>query len=47
MTVTLWESRAARDASEAAADRLRDEGASNADFEILGVERYEVAVSTL
>lgn len=47
LTVTLWESEEARDASEAAADRLREEGASSTDFEVLGVERYEVAVSTL
>ena len=47
MTVTMWESSEARDASEAAADQLREEGASSAEFEILGVERYEVTVNTL
>jgi heme-degrading monooxygenase HmoA len=47
MSVTLWESKEARDASEQAADALREEGVSSADFELLGVDRYEVAVSSL
>lgn len=47
MTVTLWESKEARDASETGADKLRAEGASAGGLEIVGVERYEVPVSTL
>ena len=42
LTVTLWATREARDESERLAATLRSEGESEAEFEILGVERYEV-----
>ncbi len=47
LTVTLWESAEAREASESAAAGIRDEGGTIGGFEIVGVERYEVAVSEL
>lgn len=45
LTVTLWESSDARDASETAAAGMRSDAESTG-FEMLGVERFEVAVST-
>lgn len=42
LTVTLWQTKEARDESEGLAANIRSEGESEADFEILGVERYEV-----
>lgn len=45
LTVTLWESADARDASETAAAGMRSDAESTGS-EVLGVERYEVAVST-
>jgi heme-degrading monooxygenase HmoA len=47
LTVTFWDSAEAREASEAAAASVRSEGATAAGFEILGVERYDVALNTL
>ena len=41
LTVTLWGTKEALEESERLAANLRSEGASEADFEILGVERYE------
>lgn len=46
LTITLWESADARDASETAAAGMRSD-AETSGFEVLGVERYEVAHSTL
>lgn len=43
ISVTLWESEAALQASEEAADRLRDRSAQAAGEEIRGVERFEIA----
>lgn len=43
-TVTLWESTAALEASETAADALRQRVAAPAAGEITGIERYEVPV---
>lgn len=45
LTVTLWESADARDASETAAAGMRSDAESTGS-DVLGVERYEVAVST-
>ena len=42
LTVTLWKTKEARDESEGLAATLRSEGESAEEFEILGVERYEV-----
>lgn len=47
LTVTLWESAEAREASESAAASIRSDGEALGGLEILGVERYEVAVSAL
>lgn len=47
LTITLWESAEAREASENAAAGIRSEGEAVGALEILGVERYEVAVSAL
>lgn len=47
MTITLWETEEARDASETFASAMRDEGSSAFDAEIIGVERYEVTTSVL
>jgi len=44
MTITLWESRAAMDASEVRAARLRQEAAKQADGEVTSVQCLEVAV---
>jgi heme-degrading monooxygenase HmoA len=45
--ITLWESRQAMEASEEAADRLRQDTAGASDQRIAGVERYEVTVFAL
>ena len=42
LTVTLWETKEARDESERLAASIRSEGEAEEGFEILGVERYEV-----
>lgn len=42
LTITLWDSAEAREASESAAAGIRSEGESALDFEVVGVERYEV-----
>lgn len=47
LTVTLWETTEARDASESMAADMRGEAESSLDAEIVGVERYEVTTSTL
>ena len=47
LTLTFWETADARDASEEVAARLRDEGASALEADIVGVERYEVATKAL
>lgn len=47
LTLTFWDSAEAREASEAAAASARSEGAAAGGLEILGVERYEVALTTL
>lgn len=47
LTVTFWESAEALAASEAAAAGIRSEGVSALDFEVVGVERYDVTTSTL
>jgi len=44
-TITLWESREALDASEAAADELRTRAAEEAGQRIVSVERFEVALA--
>lgn len=44
LAITLWEDRAALDASEALADRVRREAAELTDADIRGVERYEVVM---
>ena len=44
MTITLWESRAAMDASEVRAARLRQEAAKQADGAVTSVQCLEVAV---
>ena len=44
-TITLWESREALDASEAAADELRARAAEEAGQRIVSVERFEVALA--
>ena len=47
LTVTLWETEEAMQASEEAANRLRDEAARAFGGTIVGVERYEVTFSEL
>ena len=44
-TITLWESREALDASEAAADELRARAAEEAGQRIVSVERFEIALA--
>jgi heme-degrading monooxygenase HmoA len=44
MTITLWESRAAMDASEVRAARLRQDAAKQADGAVTSVQCLEVAV---
>ncbi len=44
MTVTLWESRAAMDASEVRAARLRQDAVQQADGSVASVHSLEVAV---
>ena len=45
LTITLWESEEAMRASEEEANRLRSESAEAGSQEVIGVERYEVAIS--
>jgi heme-degrading monooxygenase HmoA len=45
LSITLWESEEAMRASEEAANQLRSESAEASGEEILGVERYEVAIA--
>ena len=45
LTITLWESEETLRASEEEANRLRSEGAEAGSQEVMGVERYEVAIS--
>jgi heme-degrading monooxygenase HmoA len=45
LTVTLWDSEEAMRASEEAANSLRSEVAEALGTQMVGVERYEVAVS--
>jgi heme-degrading monooxygenase HmoA len=47
LTVTLWETEEAMQASEEAANRLRDEAARAFGGTIVGVDRYEVTFSEL
>jgi heme-degrading monooxygenase HmoA len=44
LSVTLWDSKEAMDASEADADSLREEAADLGNEEVRGVERYRVAI---
>ena len=46
LTVTLWDSEEAMRASEEEANSLRSEVAAALGTQMVGVERYEVAVST-
>ena len=46
LAVTLWESEEAMRASEDAANNLRSETADALGTQMVGVERYEVAVTT-
>ncbi len=45
LAVTLWESEEAMSASEEEANNLRSEVADALDTQMVGVERYEVAVA--
>jgi heme-degrading monooxygenase HmoA len=45
LSITLWESEEAMRASEQEANRLRSETAEAGGQEVMGVERYEVAIS--
>lgn len=45
LSITLWESEETMRASEEAANQLRRESAEASSEEILGVERYEVAIA--
>ena len=45
LSVTLWESEEAMSASEEAADSLRSEVADALGTQMVGVERYEVALA--
>lgn len=47
ITITLWESEEDMRASEEAANRARSESAESAGETVVGVERYEVALSEL
>jgi heme-degrading monooxygenase HmoA len=47
LTVTLWDTEEAMQASEEAANRLRDEAARAFGGTIVGVDRYEVTFSEL
>ena len=47
LTVTLWESKEARDESEGLAANIRSEGESDEGFEVLGVERFEATTHGL
>ncbi len=46
LAVTLWESEEAMSASEEEADTLRSESADALGTQMVGVERYEVAVAS-
>jgi heme-degrading monooxygenase HmoA len=45
ITLTFWESEEAMRASEEAADKLRQQAASEVQEEIAGVERFEVYIN--
>jgi heme-degrading monooxygenase HmoA len=45
LSITLWESEEAMRASEEEANRLRSESAEAGGQDVMGVDRYEVAVS--
>jgi heme-degrading monooxygenase HmoA len=45
--ITLWDSRQAMEASEEAANRLRQDTADASEEQVVGVERYEVTVFAL
>ena len=45
VSITLWESEEAMRASEEAANQLRSESTQASGGEVVGVERYEVAIS--
>jgi heme-degrading monooxygenase HmoA len=45
LSITLWESEEAMRASEQEANRLRSEAAESGGQEVVGVDRYEVAIS--
>ncbi|HEX9887889.1 MAG TPA: hypothetical protein VGA69_00300 [Nitriliruptorales bacterium] len=47
MSITLWDSEEALRASEADADRLRNESTEQADGSVVSVERFEVTLSEL
>ena len=47
MTMTLWDSRAAMEASRVTASRLRTEAARALDASVVSTEEYEVAVREL
>ena len=44
MTVTLWENRAALDASDVQASRIRQDAIQNVEGETTSVGRYDVAI---
>ena len=47
LTMTLWDSRAAMEASRVTASRLRSEAARGLDGDVLSTEEYEVAAREL
>jgi heme-degrading monooxygenase HmoA len=47
LTMTLWDSRAAMEASRVTASRLRSEAARTVDSTVLSTEEYEVAAREL
>jgi heme-degrading monooxygenase HmoA len=47
LTITLWDSRAAMEASRVTASRLRSEAARTLDAAVLSTEEYEVAAREL
>jgi heme-degrading monooxygenase HmoA len=47
LSITLWETEADMRASEEAASRIRTESAETSGEQVVGVERYEVALQKL
>ena len=47
LSITLWETEADMQASEEAASRVRAESAETSGEQVVGVERYEVALQKL